>query len=354
MFNFFKRKNEIYTGALDDIRISEEKEKDYQAEEVVSWAPVEWKEKPESEWRKFPIFNQSNSSSCVAQSIAKCLGINNYREENEFVFLSARDIYSQRVNKPEHGMVGADACNIAVKYGATLDSLMPSQNLSESLMNNDLDRTHSKKVIANIYRAKNWIYLPYDIDKMAYIISQGYAVMIFLRWDMDEWNRTAPQLKVNSQRNFHHAMVYVDYFLHQGKKCLLAEDSWGIDTAIEGRRIVSQEWFEPQSERITWCNFFTDLENFALLNNKIERPKLYLSTTLRIGDRNKDVGKLQIGLGLEKDDEGFLFPISSIIPTRFYGGITRAAVKRFQKKYGLEINGIVDEETRKQFNKIFS
>jgi hypothetical protein len=65
---FFKKKepkvNMESLGLIPDPRSEEEKLKDYRAEEVLAaFVPIEWKEKPESEWRKYPIFNQDYSSS---------------------------------------------------------------------------------------------------------------------------------------------------------------------------------------------------------------------------------------------------------------------------------------------------
>lgn len=63
-------------AALIDTRSEAEKAKDITFNEVVaSAAPVNWVEKDPSEWRSFPIFNQGNSSSCVAQTLKKMLGI---------------------------------------------------------------------------------------------------------------------------------------------------------------------------------------------------------------------------------------------------------------------------------------
>ena len=73
------------TGVIADPRTLEEKEKDYQAKEVASFAPVDWKEEPPVQWRKFPVRNQDGSLTCVAQTGAKLLGIDNDIEEENFL-----------------------------------------------------------------------------------------------------------------------------------------------------------------------------------------------------------------------------------------------------------------------------
>ena len=76
MLNFLFRKK-YGTGCLDDPRSPEEKERDYRAEEIKPLMAPIWTEKPRSEFRRFPIFDQNQSSSCVSMSVAKVLGIEN-------------------------------------------------------------------------------------------------------------------------------------------------------------------------------------------------------------------------------------------------------------------------------------
>ena len=107
---------QFLSGAIIDIRPEEEKEKDYHFGEIVAAAnPVNWVEKPQSAWRKFPIFNQDGSGSCVAQTLAKLLGILYWLKNQLYVHFSATHIYQRRSNKPYGGMAGVDAFNIARK-----------------------------------------------------------------------------------------------------------------------------------------------------------------------------------------------------------------------------------------------
>lgn len=75
---------ELQSGALIDSRTHEEKKGDYKFKEMVaSFAPVVWAEKPQSEWRRFPIYNQNGSGACVAFTQAKELGIMRWLKEQE-------------------------------------------------------------------------------------------------------------------------------------------------------------------------------------------------------------------------------------------------------------------------------
>src|SRR5690606_12514677 len=120
-------------GALEDYRSREAKQKDFQFREIVaqSNAPV-WEEKDPGRWRRFPIRDQGSSSSCVAQSMAKLVGILQELRDGHFVENSAAGLYQRRQNKnwgDGEGMIGVDAFDIARKKGLTLEALMPSQRL---------------------------------------------------------------------------------------------------------------------------------------------------------------------------------------------------------------------------------
>ena len=66
----------MQNGALPDTRSIDEQAKDYQFSEIVTAvAPVNWVEKPPTQWRSFPIMNQNGSGACVAFTMAKLLGV---------------------------------------------------------------------------------------------------------------------------------------------------------------------------------------------------------------------------------------------------------------------------------------
>jgi hypothetical protein len=353
LMQIFFKKRQFGTGALPDPRPEFEKAKDYSAEEVLTFGAVPWREKSESEWRKFPIFDQDGSQSCVAQATAKCLGIMNYLEEGQFLMFSARDIYSRRSNYPQAGMYGADACEIARNFGATLNALMDGQRQPETAMNQASDRKPSYEVIGKIYRAKNWFHLPFDIEKIAAIIATGKPVMLLFRFDMNEWNRDVPRIDSASQKPYGHAVTGVDFTLYQNKRAIIIEDSWGEGAGIKGRRIVTEDWFKPSNDRIMGAFYFEDLANLALLNNQLQKPKYIFTRTLGVGSRGNDVAMLQRCLGYLQDDAGYLFPLTTE-PTGYYGGVTRAAVKRFQALRNLTQSGIVDTLTLGALNKEFA
>jgi len=345
--------NEI-NGALDDTRPEEEKAKDFRMEELVCAPVVEWKEKTQDEWKKYPIFGQDGSSSCVAQGTCKSLGANNEREEGLFVTLSRRDFYTRRGNFPGLGMIGADAANIAVNFGATLDALMPSEGLGEAAMNVTKDRKPSFEKIGQIYRAKNWVAIPlFDIEAVASVIASGKVPIMFFKFTVAEWDQPVPQI-LGTYVNSHHCIAGVDFTLYKGKKAIIIDDSWGKNRGLNGQRILTEDWFKKENNRNTWANYFEDLQLIA--SNELKQPadaaKCYLPTDLSVGVRSDAVAQMQRCLGYLKDAAGYLFPLTQA-PTGYFGGITRDAVKRFEAKGELPITGKMAGATRALFNDLF-
>jgi len=316
-------------GAVEDPRTDEHKEKDYKHCEIASGdkkVKVEWVEKLQDEWRKFPVRNQDGSSSCVAQSIAKVLGINNFLEEKEFVELSAKDIYMRR-NNDGGGMWGIDALQIACGFGATLESLFPSQNMGEEEINKVEDYTKYKNQIAKIFKGKNFVVLPFDIDLIGEQIQKGRGVLLFFKFNRDEWTDYPETTGKNPE--LHHAVVGVDTTMHNEEKAIVIDDSWGEFYGLKGQRVITESFLK---ERLTFAGYIVDLQNDWRdeKDKDGEKPhhefkeRMKFSTEFNV---NEEVKWLQKVLIYEN-----LFPVNIDI-TGYYGSITRKAVLEFQFKH---------------------
>jgi len=342
MFNF-KRIKLDSLGVVDDPRPPAEKERDYKHEELAMAMPFDWKEKPETAWRKYPVFNQDGSSSCVFQAIAKALGIENYLEEGLFVALSRRDGYSRRANRPQKGTYFADGMDIGHK-GLTIEQLMPSQNMNEAQMNNDSDRTVACELVAKILRGGNYIALPINIDAIANIVEPtGKPVVLGVRFTDKEWfGKKVPEV-LGSETKYGHGICITNATLYNGKKALVIEDSAYYDASKEAVRVVDESWFE--AGRIMFAGYFTDLKN----NGTDEKPHYQFNKDLQYGLKNdNDVKKLQECLAYLK-----FFPSRVDFTGNFYG-ITLKAVKDFQLAYNIEpVQGYVGKLTRAKLNELF-
>ena len=332
-------------GALIDLRSKSEKDNDIQFEEIVAaTAPVVWTEKISTSWRKFPIFNQDGSGSCVAQTMAKIMGILYWIKNGVYVHFSATHIYQRRSNKPGSGMSGVECFDIA-KEGATLEVLTPSQDMSDTQMDG-IKIEKYKEDVGAIFKIGEAVYGPIkDIDTVASIIQQtGKAVMVWYYFTPDEWTDVPT---VNGSANLYdpsvakHSVTAVDFTLYQGKKCLIIEDSWGPNFGKGGQRIITEDFHKARN----W--FVGHAMNFKFDAIVIVKPKHTFNVDLVFGETSNEIKVLQDCL----KHEG-LFP-SNIDSTGFFGAVTKTAVVAFQDKYGIDPIGRVGPATRAKLNQIY-
>lgn len=332
------------SGALPDTRTEAEKAKDFKFEEFVTAInPVVWTEKQPPSWRRFPIFNQNGSGSCVAQTMAKILGIMYWLKNNEYVHFSATHIYQRRINKPAGGMAGVDAFDIAQK-GATLEVLAPSQNMSDEQMDNTKIEKY-KADVGEVFKIGNYILNPVrDLETIASIIqTTKKAVMVWYYFNHDEWTdvpKILRPLDVNGAGVSRHSVTAVDFTLYQGKKCLIIEDSWGTSYGKAGQRIITEDFHNVR-------NFFTAHPMVFQFEVPVIPPiTVYKFTkTMKTGDQNNEVKQLQLFL----QQRGF-FPTNSTA-TGYFGGVTKKGVVAFQISRGLVGDGVVGNLTLAELNK---
>lgn len=352
MLNIFtKPKKEKGFGAEIDTRPDVEQMKDYEFEEIVASAdPVRWIEKEERDWRKYPIYDQNGSGSCVAQTMAKIMGIMHKEQNEEYVHFSATDIYQRRSNKPGSGMIGINAFQIA-QEGVTLEALVPSQNLTDTKMDNADVKPYERKV-GDIFKVQNYLTVPTgDIDTIASIIQKtGKPVMTWFYFKIDEW-KTVPVIKdtsatiANSNR---HSVTAVDYTLYNGKKALIIEDSWGPGHGKGGRRIITEDFFKVRN----WFNAYAMNLRFEIEDNGGQYTDF--TETMDYGERSDNVARMQTILKRTGH-----FPVN-VESTGYYGNITAKAVYNFQVAHNVagidELNAlqgrVVGPKTLKALNNL--
>lgn len=338
---------EKYEGALIDERSEAEKAKDYKFEELVANVnPVTWVEKNQSQWRKFPIFDQDGSGSCVAQTVAKMLGVMYQQINGDYVHFSATHVYQRRNNKPQGGMAGTNALDIA-RQGVTLEALVPSQKMSDAQMD-AVKIPEYKNDVGESFCVKNYVILPtQDIETVASVIqTTGKPVMVWYWFKHDEWTHQ-PTIKypsLTTQQGSRHSVTAVDFCLVNGKKCLIIDDSWGTSYGQKGQRVITEDWHNKR-------NFFAAyLTNFKF-DEEVDtnlKPKYTFTRLLKLDMRGDDVVALQKCLQYE----GY-YPTNTAC-TGYFGAVTKAAVVKFQNAYGLIADGVVGTSTMVKLNKRFS
>jgi len=342
MFNFFRKKITFTSGANIDTRSEKERNKDYKIEELVtSFTPVNWVEKDASEIRRFPIFNQDGSGSCVAQTMAKMVGIMYWLKNNNYIHFSATDVYQKRSNKPSSGMNGVDVFEIA-QEGITLEQLVPSQSMTDQQMDG-IKIEDYKEDVGKIFKIGNYVILPVkDIDTIASIIQvTEKPVMVWFYFTHNEWDKNVPEiadhaLDIVGPTTGRHSVTAVDFTLHNGKKALVIEDSWGPTHGNGGQRIITEDFFKER-------NFFSAYTmNFKFDELPEEtKPKHTFNTDLDFGQTNDEIKVLQDVLKYEG-----LFPVN-VESTGYFGAITKKSVGEFQVRYG-----VVDCETTPGFGRV--
>jgi C1A family cysteine protease len=362
MLDFLKPKKGF--GARLDTRPTLDKEKDFLFEEIVASAdPVNWVEKKLAEIRSFPIFDQNGSGSCVAQTMAKLLGILYWLKNNVYVHFSATHIYQRRANKPDGGMAGDDCFKIAQK-GVTLEALVPSQVLTDSQMDNAKIEEY-KAQVGEIFKIGNWVNVKTkDIDTIASIIQKtGKGVMVWFFFNNSEWTTTPvikyPNLDLYASSTARHSVTAVDFTILGksncsdktlwGKKALIIDDSWGSKYGAKGQRFITEEFFKARN----WYCAYPLQFKFDEGAVDTTKPKYTftkdLQFTANVSYGDKDIIALQNILKYEG-----LFP-SNTESTGYFGAITRTAVIEYQKKYGIApASGFVGEITRASLNSKYS
>lgn len=307
----------IPNGVAADPRSQEEKNKDYPHEEMLggsSVSQIDWKEKPESEWIKLGKREQDGSSSCGAQAGAKALTF--FVEQ----VISAL-IYFQRKNFPKPGMWMQDIGDILVKIGSGLESLNPSQNLSEEEMN------VIKEIAGNKYKIDSYYFLPIgpklDMDLIAKALDKGHTIIVLTSFKNSEW-RGVPAVNDNQEPLYGHFITIIpgNYTLYNGEKSVIIDDSTGNWSTLndKGQRILTESWLKAR------CN------GLMALVPKGENPKPVLEKftfPIEYGTKSEEVKTLQDILKLE----GVMK--QSVPSTGLYKEITRQAVLKFQVKHNI-------------------
>lgn len=296
-----------YLGALKDPRPAEEQMKNYEHKELGMAFPIVWREKAQSEWKKFSIRNQDGSSSCGGQAGAKAL------ETLLGSVISAHPIYRKRSNYPAEGMWAQDIGQILKNHGTTTEDLDISQDLSEQGMNREIVVKTPLKIAAYAFPNVK------DIEEIAQAIEARGHVVLLLHANLEEWNDFP--IYNGKMFNMGHFVCGVDYFMYNNQKCILVEDSWGKFYGLNGQRIISEDYLYKRFDEAMY--FIKD----SLVTTP-SKPKYDFKKILTYGMmREKDVKALQDILKYEG-----LFS-TSIESTGNYLQLTAKSVLEWQKKH---------------------
>ncbi|MDD5220838.1 MAG: peptidoglycan-binding domain-containing protein, partial [Candidatus Bipolaricaulis sp.] len=250
------------------------------------------------------------------------------------------------------------------KNGATLEHLLPSNNLNELAIRDLSDYKTGDRQVALVYKPNGFAYLPpnFTFDDIAQILQTGQCMSASVVMTNEGWTNkngwVEPPLPNTPQSQLgYHAVTLTDYGLVNGKKTISFEHAWG-NWGYKGKGVgFFQEnylpyMFIPPQYLLNLPNNWRDTQA-----NTTEKPKWNWKYDLYYGMENStDVKMLQKALKYEG-----VFPLSVSETGNFYG-ITFSAVIDLQEKYKNEIlipvgltepTGYVGEATRKVLNRLF-
>lgn len=339
-------KDTRYIGDIPDERDETALARDYRPQELYDFGAVKWRRKqapPGYQYtlggkyrRRFPVRDQDGSNTCVAQTHAKLLGIEEFNETGTFKEFSARPIYRWRNNRPWAGMSSIDAFGIGSKKGTTTEERLPSQRLDDSVMDAQAlpwDATDAQ--IAYRHRGGGYVTIfnayagdTFSIDELAGAMEAtkaGLAIHIFATFR--EYNRFAPTIYepglLYEKSTVRHCVTGVDYTLHNKEKAIVIDESWGNDSGSGGQRVLTESFLR---ERLRYAGHYLPLVNSELVGTKPSAAAI--TKQLRWNDSGPAVVALQDILKFEGK-----FP-SNVKSTGLFWTVTANAVKAWQLAHG--------------------
>jgi hypothetical protein len=324
-------KEQIYLGAIDNQSV-EQKERNYKLEEVVTAStPVIWLEKTQDQWKKLPaIRDQDGSGQCVAMTLATEMSIIFEQKYGTWIDFSSSFPYQQRTQPMVSGCNSTDIFSVFPKIGNVFEKDMPSQKMS------DAQAMAVKKEkyfddLAKTYCVKR-IELPLDFEEVASTIqATGKGVMVWFKFHPSEWT-DKPTIGTKPWTSGH-SVTAIDYFLYNNKKYLLIVDSWGKNYAIQGYRLISEEYFNARCFLASYLMTFKPQDNSTVQ----ERPKFDGSI-----------------ISAQKCFKWEGLMAGNIPEIKNWGNITRTACIAFQKRYNIEpAEGNFGPLTKKQLTKLY-
>lgn len=297
---------EINLGIIEDPRTDAQRILDFRQEDLVTAAKVKWVEKPQAEWKSYTLRDQDGSYSCCAQSSAKA---------GEVILkkvLSAQPIYRARGNFPGEGMWLQNVGDIWKNRGTTLEEVIPSQLQNETT----IDRI-TPLPLAPLFKSGGYSFPRYyDIDAIALAIENFGNCLMVVHGAFSEWT-DIPVYNPKAEANLGHCVCGVDYFLYNGKKVILIEDSWGKATSMGngGQRLVTEDYLQA---RFFGAMSLLDVHPITLYIHKFSHPITH-------GQSGEEVVALQrvlVKLG------HLTMPVG--VNYGYYGDLTANGVLQFQ------------------------
>ena len=308
-----------YNGILEDNRSKKEQAKNYDAREL-DLGEVKWLTKKQAQKNadKYIFRNQYSKSSCVPSSMCNALW------NTESLVLADEYLYTQRVNKPNEGCYWYDIANLVVNQGTCERTQLPEVKTEKEA--NAIKVTESQKLNAKKQKQQSYLFFEDPtIDQLQKWVNTGYAVPFSFFGTSKEWSKEFPvvldPLLTQPKATINHAICAIPNtaYIEKGKKFIIITDS--AHFGGKHTRHLSEDFIDVRAKHGV---VFTDLSTEI---NQLRHKGYVFTKDLSVGSTGIEVQILQETL----QDLGF-FP-EGFTCTQYFGGITRQAVKDFQKEY---------------------
>jgi len=301
---------ENYLGCYDN-QTDEEKSKNYKQSDIVaSVAPAVFPVKELKDLVNYPIRSQGSSSRCVTFTYAKELSIWFLIKYGVWIDFSTCFLYQQRNNKELLGCSSVDIYTNFPKLGDIFEMFMPGDGLGEkdALA---IPMPPYAKDLAKVVEVKR-ISLPIDFDTVASTLSTtGKGAMLWFHFNRDEWK----EIPVVSDKPWTsgHSITAIEPITYKGEQYISCEESWGINSTFNGKRLISREYFNAR------CYQASYVVGFKFAQGDVLNKPRFDGTIISAQECFQWLG---------------YFP-TNVQKVENWGPITRSACKKFQLAYGI-------------------
>lgn len=331
-----------YKGILEDNRPQSLKDKDFDSREL-DMGEIKYvtKKQAEKNAKAYVERNQYSTSSCVPSAICNALW------NTEKLNLAQEPNYRQRVNYPQEGCYWADQLDLALNFGMAERSVSPEVKTEADA--NKYVITKEARENAKKQKQKSYIYIK-SYDDFVRVLNAGYPIPFSIFTNSKEYANAQPKVLGELTRDKATILHAICAIPNTATK----DGFWITDSSHFGK-VVKREIVNDFFDKRTHFQgaYFIDLPKSE---PKFVYSDYVFTRDLTVGDTGHDVLMLQTILR----EMGF-FP--DMTPTGNFFGITRQAVKDFQKKYEKDIlwvlglktpTGIFGKSTRKKLNSLIA
>lgn len=217
---------------------------------IAGASPVDWDVPYDvrDEIGELKVNNQGWSLTCVGQACSKLAEILNLFEVKrimQYVWLSARDVYS-RIFVPEGGAYGYKGLSKIVERGVAAENIVSSYENgnppSEQFMRIQ-DNSQVATDSAIIHKANHYAHVSQNIDEMALAIRNQKGIVFGVIGTNQGWGSGfIPNWPQTGEEVWYHFIVGVGYKRIGGKKYIVILNSWGSEWGDAGYGYISEDY----------------------------------------------------------------------------------------------------------------